>query len=380
MDRRGPGERALGRRPRARVADDHARALAEGYDRLSPGVAKPRAGPHEEADANLIDAHEVALAHDAMGEDYDQLDDLWYPWLFSRIHEFIATQLPVDGGRQALDLGCGTGFQSFLLARAGYETRGIDLASELIAYAGEKSREHAAPPLEAPPLFRSALRSTWIPRHHARLARSLERARAGRAVTAPTFLVADLNTHDFGVESADVITCCGSVLSFIDGYPEVLARMARALRPGGLLFLEVEQKVSLDLLWPIVDRLLGGALEYEQEWDEIWTNLVTPPGRSARVDYPFKLTGGREVTMPIWIFSVAELERLFQRVGLRVEQRLGIHQATNLLPSTLLHHVPPAPLLASAFEPLRLADRVLGSRWPTWRLGCSVVYSLQKRG
>jgi hypothetical protein len=68
----------------------------------------------------VIDSGQIAAAHDRMAEEYDQLDDLWYSWLFARLHEFVADHLPTSPGRRvAVDAGCGTGFQSFLLARAG---------------------------------------------------------------------------------------------------------------------------------------------------------------------------------------------------------------------------------------------------------------------
>lgn len=71
----------------------------------------------------MIDSGQVTAAHDEMAKEYDHLDDLWYPWLFARIHEFLAENLPPVSHcprPRALDVGCGTGFQSFLLARAGY--------------------------------------------------------------------------------------------------------------------------------------------------------------------------------------------------------------------------------------------------------------------
>lgn len=324
-----------------------------------------------------IDPAAVALAHDAMASEYDRLDDLWYPWLFAQIHEFIAERLPGGDGRVAVDLGCGTGFQSFLLARAGYRVTGYDLAGELLKAARAKTEDHARPPLDAPPLFQLELGQPWVAAHHARVARLLDERRRGRAVVPPTFLEGDIQTADLP-GGVDVITCCGSVLSFVDGYAAVIERAARALRPGGRMFLEVEQRWSLDLLWPIVDRLVGGALEYEQDWAEIARNLLALPGRSVRVDYPFVMSDGRELTLPIWLFSPGELAAIFSRVGLRARARLGVHQVTNLLPSTVLHRAPVPPWVRRAFEPLRRIERVVAPRWPFWRLGCSAVYCLER--
>lgn len=327
---------------------------------------------------NHIDPAAVALAHNAMASEYDRLDDLWYPWLFAQIHEFIADRLPGDDGRAAVDLGCGTGFQTFLLARAGYRVTGVDLAAALLDVARAKVPAYSRPPLEAPPLFQLELDQPWVAAHHGRVARALEARRRGRAVVAPEFRLGDIQTVDLPEGDTDVVVCCGSVLSFIDGYASVLDRAARALRPGGRLFLEIEQRWNPDLLWPVFDRLLGGSLGYDQGWREIARNLLAPPGRSVRVDYPFVMSDGRELLLPIWLFSPGELASIFSRVGLQVRGHIGVHQLTNLLPSTVLHHAPVPRWARRVFEPLRRVERVLAPRWPFWRLGCSAVYCLER--
>jgi SAM-dependent methyltransferase len=325
----------------------------------------------------MIDSTQVAEAHNAMAQEYDRLDDMWYPWLYAQVHEMIARNLSPALGRRrrALDVGCGTGFQSLLLARAGYEVTGFDIAEELVAVARDKAVHHARSPMEAPPLFET---KTWrgAESHHRRLARRLEQMRGDIDVTPPHYLVADAEAFDYGRQEYDVITCCGSVLSFIDSYGEVLRRIGQSLRPGGFLFLEVEQKVNLDLLWPAVDLLSGGRLGYEQSWSEVVNGLFSPPGQSVQVEYPFELHSGVCVTLPIWIFAVADLRRKFKESGLVVRDRLGVHWATNVIPSTVLHRHEPGAVLRSSAAALMRIDAILGRCWPMWRLGCSVVYCL----
>ncbi len=334
----------------------------------------------ESSSAAGISAKAVADAHSSMAQEYDHLDDLWYPWLFAQVHELIARHLPrtPNDRPRALDVGCGTGFQSFLLARAGYDVLGIDLSEGLLALAEEKCDLHARPPLIAPPLFSS---SCWpgLDAHHARLGQLLEAARQERSVARPRFERADATTFDYGEAAFDVVVCCGSVLSFIDSYPLTILRMAKALVPGGLLFLEVEQKANLDLLWPVVDILSGGRLGYEQSWSEARRNLSSP-GRSVRVDYPFELQNGEDVTLPIWLFADADLRANFRQAGLRVERALGIHWATNLLPSTVLHRPAPSRLLARGVRLLERVDGLFGRGWPACRLGCSAAFVLRRDG
>lgn len=332
------------------------------------------------ASAHAIDPLHVAAAHDRMAAEYDQLDDLWYAWLFVQLHEFIGRHLPNGGpdAPRAVDAGCGTGFQSFLLARAGYRVTGIDLAADLLAAARAKCAAHAAPPLAAPPLFSTALDAAWIARHHRRLAARLECARGGRAVMPPQFERADLAAFDYGEGELDVLVCCGSVLSFVDGYRDRIARMAAALRRGGRLFLEVEQKRNLDLLWPAVDRLLGDALGYGQSWPRIAANLASRRRAPLRIQYPFTLHGGDAVALPIWLFSTTELEDTFRACGLRIVGRAGVHQITNLIPSTVLHRPAPGALMQRLFALLSRADATVARRWPFRRLGCSVAYCLER--
>ena len=232
-------------------------------------------------------------------------------------------------------------------------------------------------PLNAPPLFQS---KSWTGahEHHQRIAQVLEKSRAGRDVKPPVFIHADVNNFDFGRNRYNVIVCCGSVLSFIDNYANILEKMAGTLNDDGLIFLEVEQKRNMDLIWPIVDNLTRGKLGYEQSWAEIWKNLFSPRGKSIKIDYPFELHDGHEVILPIWLFSVTELGKLFKNNNLCIKDRLGIHWATNILPSTYLHKVDFGDFTKKIAETLMFLDGKLGHHWPMWRCGCSVIYCLAK--
>jgi 2-polyprenyl-3-methyl-5-hydroxy-6-metoxy-1,4-benzoquinol methylase len=78
----------------------------------------------------------VSYIFNEMRHDYDDLRDLWYSWLFSRLHYFIAKDIAAlwdSANRSVLDIGCGTGFQSFLYASVGARVTGIDIAEDLVA-------------------------------------------------------------------------------------------------------------------------------------------------------------------------------------------------------------------------------------------------------
>lgn len=321
-----------------------------------------------------IDAASVAAAHDAMADEYDHIHDLWYSHLFNEIHRFMVGRLPPGEGRTALDVGCGTGFQSFLFARAGFRVHGFDISAALVERAVRKAPSIVAP--EAPLLFSSSL--PQVEADERLIMATADRVRASRPITVPTFRIADaLDPAAYKDGPFDVITCCGSVLSFIDDYRTALALMRRALKPGGALFLEVEQRTNLDLIWPIVDVLLKGKLSYEQSLGDSIRNIFTAPGKNLHIDYPFEMSNGQEVDLPLWLFSTDYLAKAFQDLAFQDVGHVGIHAMTNLFPSTALHHQHPAGARVTLFNYLARVERRLADRWPVWRLGCSVLYQLR---
>jgi len=118
------------------------------------------------------------------------------PAIRARWARLFAAQLPEPACR-VLDVGCGTGSVSLLLAELGHEITGVDFAAEMIALAKRKS--------EAMGL-------------------------------AAAFAVQDAAAPDFPPQSFDVIVC-RHVLWALPDPASVLARWTRLLRPGGRLLL-----------------------------------------------------------------------------------------------------------------------------------------------
>ena len=104
---------------------------------------------------------------------------------------YVAAMLP-DGGR-VLDAGCGTGRVAIELARRGYDVVGVDSDASMLDVARRKAPE--------------------LPWHLADLAE-----------------LADEDTYD-------LVVAAGNVMIFVapGTGPAVVARLAAALRPGGLL-------------------------------------------------------------------------------------------------------------------------------------------------
>jgi SAM-dependent methyltransferase len=109
--------------------------------------------------------------------------------------DILRPQLPA--GSHILDLGCGPGWTSLLLARAGYEVVGADISERMIEVARE---------------------------------------RADREGVAAEFVVADMEELDLGRRDFDAVFLF-DCLHHCPGYERVLCRAHEHLRPGGVLLL-----------------------------------------------------------------------------------------------------------------------------------------------
>jgi SAM-dependent methyltransferase len=231
---------------------------------------------------------DVERVFDGMAAHYEELEP-WYEHLYARVHTIVRETLrPVapTAPASALDAGCGTGFQAEILTSLGYRTHGIDLSAALLA--GARRR------LPRAPLVRGRLEA--LP------------------YTDATF---------------DAVVCCGSTLSFVADPAVALLELGRVLRRGGRLLLEVEHKWSADLAWMVASAAAGDALGYGVSATTLWRALAVPLGQSCVLPYP-----GYGA---LRLFTGPEVGRLLDAAGLAVARTWGIHSATGLLPSTLLH-------------------------------------------
>jgi SAM-dependent methyltransferase len=114
---------------------------------------------------------------------------------FATVLELFRRQLPPGGA--VLDLGCGPGWTSLLLARAGFEVHGLDIAERMIEIARERCRAEGL---------------------------------------AATFAVADM--EDFALPRRDFDgALLFDALHHCPAYPAVLRRAWEHLCPGGFLLL-----------------------------------------------------------------------------------------------------------------------------------------------
>jgi MPBQ/MSBQ methyltransferase len=143
--------------------------------------------------------------------------------------------------------------------------------------------------------------------------------------------------------------------------------------------LEVEQRWNLDLIWGLIDSLLGGPLGYEQSVSEAWSDIVDVSSQGIIVEYPFTRLNGTTEGLPIHCFTLKELRDACDTAGLRIQRVYGVHSISNLLPSTVLGnpHLPHFMRTLARF--LVKIDGWVKGIFPFNRLGCSSIIIAQKR-
>jgi SAM-dependent methyltransferase len=318
----------------------------------------------------IVNSSKVAVAHDAMADEYDAVLDSWYTYLFYQIHSFILdniSNLSDQVPRVALDVGCGTGFQSFLLAEAGFDVFAFDLSSKLISKS--KDKLSSWPNWSGDSEFDENMRE-----FHSK-ARIL---RGNRPRGKITFWEGSaLDKSNYIPEKYGIVNCCGSVLSFLEDPILALHLMSSSLVKEGKMFLEVEMKTNLDLIWPIIDKFLIGYLKYDQSLYKSISNLLKLPFGNIETIYPFELSDGKCLELPMTLFSFNRLLIYFKKCNFILSKNQSIHSVTNIYPSTLLHA--DHNIKSKFVDLLYKLDARYNKTWPFNRMGCSGLFMLTKK-
>lgn len=247
-----------------------------------------------------MDEHRVAQFYDEVGSSYDRT--LYFLACDPLYEGEIARASRGRRFRRVLDLGCGTGKQTVLLAPRAEEVWAIDLSAESLRQAEARC------------------------------------ARAGYHNVK--FFQQSIVTLPAEDGSVDAIFSYGDVISHVyDAYRQVFAEGARVLAPGGVMAFEVDGKWELDMLLHQAEERARARAARGVGHLRIWRDI------------------------PCKTFTGPELAGILRDVGLRVARVRGVNIFHCLLPEAILfglpHEVGSAWRLASAI--LQRVDAIAGT-------------------
>jgi ubiquinone/menaquinone biosynthesis C-methylase UbiE len=299
-----------------------------------------------------------------MANEYDDLSDLWYSWFFSRLHYIIANKIIYKVFKnKVLDIGCGTGFQSYLYSAAGYDVIGIDIADELLEIAKKKEKTFDPDRIELFPEYYD-----YVARYNQTI-RSILKKKIGKIdYLAPKFYFGDAQNMEYKNNEFDHLNCCGSTLSFVPKYKKAISEMARVLKPGGTFLIDVEHKWNLNFIWYILDPIFRGKLQFNKSITQGLKFLTKKFTRNIWINFPFG-ESNKPVNMNLKLFSAYSLKRDLMKYGLKVEKKFSIHALTSLIPCTFLDCLKPSKKLIFIFKILAKLEE----NFPFYLPGSSLV-------
>ncbi|MHA1519310.1 MAG: class I SAM-dependent methyltransferase [Promethearchaeota archaeon] len=297
----------------------------------------------------------VASVFNVQKEYYDRVSDLWYSWHFSRLHAIIAENIikrhPTE---KVLDIGAGTGLQSFLYAAGGSEVYGVDIAGGLIEKALIKA-QNKAQQIDFDPLQLFPSHFDYVDRYNRFINIVVQNNREKypvksiKQIKPPIFKIADAVDLPFDSNEFDHVNCCGSVLNFVPDYEQAISEMERVLKPNGTFVIDIDMRFNPDQFWFFIDPLLKGKIGLNNNFWQGLKLLLSPPKQNVRINFPF---GNKEnpINMEMNLFSKKSIIGSLLKYNLKVEHSWSIHSITNIIPSVYLDNLNPSPLLCKFFK------------------------------
>lgn len=195
--------------------------------------------------------------------------------------DFIETRLGLKPGATVLDVGCGLGMQVLELASRGYLGVGLDLSLPMLSRAAEEAQSR------------------------------------GLKIN---FLHADMREMNFD-GSFDAVVCLGTTLGYFDDETnrKIAERLCRALKPGGVLLLEVVNRDHVIGAQPNLIWFEGDGCVCMEESDfnffasrlHVKRTVILDNGRQTETEYALRL------------YSLHELGQILNSVGFRVTEVSG---------------------------------------------------------
>ncbi|MGB0679540.1 MAG: class I SAM-dependent methyltransferase [Polyangiales bacterium] len=282
-----PPTTALAENPAASHAPDKD-ATATAPEPPEPPQAAANLSPTQTEASNEVDTTAASAPRskrswfrDFFSDDYLRTVRTPTPAQVTRQADFIEQTLGLERGAAILDVGCGLGLQAVELSKRGYLVVGLDLSLPMLSRAAEEAQDQ----------------NVQI-----------------------NFLHADMRELSFD-GAFDAIVCLGTTFGYFDDDTNalVIQRMYRALKPMGLLLLDVMNRDYVHNMLPGLVWFDGDdcvcmeetRLNYITSRLEVKRTVIADSGQQHDTRYSLRL------------YALHELGSLLHRTGFRVAQVSG---------------------------------------------------------
>jgi SAM-dependent methyltransferase len=250
----------------------------------APVAAAPASSPAPASAPATLEPQrkrQKAWWEELFGDDFTRAMDRIDPRIIRKECDFIEDRLGLEKGAVILDLACGPGSHAVELASRGYSVVGYDLSLSMLARAADEAQER------------------------------------GQKLN---FLHGDMREMAFE-ETFDGVYCWQTSFGYFDDEKNVnvLSRIHRALRKGGLLLLDV---INHDYVAPRQPSLVWFEGEGCVCMDEMFVDFFTSRLRVKRT-VMFEDGRTREVDYGIRLYALHELGKMLHECGFKVLEVTG---------------------------------------------------------
>ena len=256
-------------------------AVAEGAKKPPPA---PRAAPGDRPAASAPEPprkRPKAWWDELFGDDFLRTMDRPEPKTIKRECDFVEDRLGVEKGAVVLDLCCGNGAHAVELASRGYNVVGYDLSLAMLAHAADEAQ-----------------------------------AKSQRI----NFLQGDMRDMAFE-DMFDAVYCWSTSFGYFEDEKnvDVLARIRKALRPGGVLLLDLTNRDYVAARQPSLVWFEGEGCVC---MDEMSLDFFTSRLRVKRT-VMFEDGRAREIEYSIRLYALNELGKMLHEAGFKVIEITG---------------------------------------------------------
>lgn len=196
--------------------------------------------------------------------------------------DFLIDKMQLRGDEKILDLGCGFGRHSLLLAKRGFAVTGVDITPEYIEYAARQAQKDA------------------LNAH---------------------FICADIRELIFENEFDVALNMADGAIGYLENDAEnqkIFQTVARALKPNGKHFMDIMNADYAEEHFPMKSWSAGGKCLTlsDFEWNAEKRSLLY-----GQIDIPY----GDELKMPtieegnvIRLYSESEIRAIFEKLGMQI--------------------------------------------------------------